>query len=865
MSSFDLSIVILEKDLCQDFDIESFISQYLPPSDYSVELVVAREECATSYSVEKNGVVSRCIPFEESLSINAIRNKCKASARGKYITFVGKNTSWYIADLKTILDSIKEKSKRNNVFLIKASDLKRVNLKVFKILKHTEAAFIDFDNAIFKTKDAKAIEFDTKMILPDNIKFATANLQSWNRYVRISIPKPTLPKKWIADCETEVCEEDYLHDLKLLFSPIINHDKEKHGFVLPYSQNLIAKIVVDDLIRFTNHKFEDGYIKEYKSYAREVLNDVEDFIIWRQNGYRDYRLYALSLKHGYDITRDFVYAYNGIYYKNLLIYNNYEIDVTNVDIKGHSIRIEGQFKLIIPEDEYKIKAVVNGNAYYAKTHYQDESKKVYILGDLAHEIKSFEVECTLLEDINDISIELEYHAASIKLQPKYSFIARLSNDVQNSYRRIGKYLVSINEKVLRVSRNSRERRMSHEKRLVREIISKKRWGVLFYRVASLLCSKVIRRPIWVFVDYWKSAGDNAESLYTFISNNGYYDQPARMYFALSKESNDYKRVKQIGRVIDPDSIRFKILFTIASLLITSQTFYNAESVFGKDAKYIRDLYRFKYAYLQHGVIKDNHADTQSKHRKDIKLFVTSSQSEADSIIYGIGGNYFYDETIVKTTGLARHDGIVGLDLKEKRNCITVAPTWRVQGVGEYNHITQTYEESATFKDTDFYRFYESLITDPRILSALEKYDYYINLRLHKRTMQQASDFTTSDRVVIEREKTDYLEDIRKTSLLVTDYSSIAFDYAYAYIPVIYAQYDIESFYNNHLYYRGYFDYEEDGFGQVVYTYEDTVATIISAMENDCQMSELYRNRVDEFFAYRDGNNCARIYNELLKM
>ena len=31
------------------------------------------------------------------------------------------------------------------------------------------------------------------------------------------------------------------------------------------------------------------------------------------------------------------------------------------------------------------------------------------------------------------------------------------------------------------------------------------------------------------------------------------------------------------------------------------------------------------------------------------------------------------------------------------------------------------------------------------------------------------------------------------------------------------------------------------------------------------MEERYKQRVDNFFAYRDGKNCERIYNEILKL
>ena len=63
----------------------------------------------------------------------------------------------------------------------------------------------------------------------------------------------------------------------------------------------------------------------------------------------------------------------------------------------------------------------------------------------------------------------------------------------------------------------------------------------------------------------------------------------------------------------------------------------------------------------------------------------------------------------------------------------------------------------------------------------------------------------------------------KTALLVTDYSSVAFEIAYIEKPVIYYQFDAEQFYGGgHLGFGGYFDFARDGFGPVCETEDDPV-------------------------------------------
>ena len=61
---------------------------------------------------------------------------------------------------------------------------------------------------------------------------------------------------------------------------------------------------------------------------------------------------------------------------------------------------------------------------------------------------------------------------------------------------------------------------------------------------------------------------------------------------------------------------------------------------------------------------------------------------------------------------------------------------------------------------------------------------------------------------------------------------------------------------------GYFDYTTMGFGEVVTSQEELVDLIIYYIKNNCKMIEKYEERVGQFFAHSDRNNCQRIYDQL---
>ena len=151
------------------------------------------------------------------------------------------------------------------------------------------------------------------------------------------------------------------------------------------------------------------------------------------------------------------------------------------------------------------------------------------------------------------------------------------------------------------------------------------------------------------------------------------------------------------------------------------------------------------------------------------------------------------------------------------------------------------------------------------MAAAEKYGYRIAFFPHP-TLQPFEDlFVHGDSVSVVSPNSSYREIYQKGSLLVTDYSSMVFDFAYMKKPVLYTQFDKEEFFSGeHVCTAGYFDYERDGFGEVEYDLTSTVDRIIDYMANGCQMKPEYRRRVDEFFAYHDRNNCQRVYEKVME-
>ena len=232
--------------------------------------------------------------------------------------------------------------------------------------------------------------------------------------------------------------------------------------------------------------------------------------------------------------------------------------------------------------------------------------------------------------------------------------------------------------------------------------------------------------------------------------------------------------------------------------------------------------------------------------------------EYESILLG---SYGYSERQIWLTGFPRFDRLTS---DPNPRLITIMPTWRKYLMGEIDPKTEQWTLAPGFRDSRFYVFYNALITDRRLLKAAEEHGYRIVFYPHPNLRPHISLFEKRDGVDFPSEETTYRDIYARSALIVTDYSSAVFDFAWLRRPVVYAQFDAEEFYGGgHGLSKGWFDCGRDGFGEVEYDLERTVDRIIEYMENGCFMKDEYRERVDRFFAFDDRENSRRVYEKLM--
>ncbi|UYU13051.1 bifunctional glycosyltransferase family 2 protein/CDP-glycerol:glycerophosphate glycerophosphotransferase [Campylobacter coli] len=349
--------------------------------------------------------------------------------------------------------------------------------------------------------------------------------------------------------------------------------------------------------------------------------------------------------------------------------------------------------------------------------------------------------------------------------------------------------------------------------------------------------------IWLFADRDYEADDNAEHLYRYIMQN---HPEQKIVFALRKESLDWERLEKEGfNLVEFGSLEFERIIKKASKVINSHS----------DEYLIRYITpRQQFIFLQHGVIKDDLSKWLNS--KKIDLFITSTKAEYDSIANDYN-HYKFGKKEVVLTGLARHDALLKNNQCNARQII-IMPTWRANIVGVALGSSKRGLQS-DFTQSEYFKKWNLLLNSNILQKLCEKYDYTIVFNPHPNIILYLKDFNIPSYVKIANHNESLQELFCNSSLMITDYSSVAFEMAYLNKPVIYYQFDHEEFFNSHTYQKGYFDYKKDGFGPVVEDEESLLKELENLLQNDCNPFGIYKDNIDSTFAFKDGKCCERIY------
>lgn len=613
---------------------------------------------------------------------------------------------------------------------------------------------------------------------------------------------------------------------------------------------------------------DDG--RKFVHMINGLLRDIDDDVILHQkhmNG--ELKAFALQLKYNEMPNLHFDGRCLQVMVRDREVYpledSYFELSFFTMHNNG-SLDIEGWLNLPRLGDEDKIQSalIINDEPYICTNIPESEEQREY-LGKVAGKKHYFKLHFDSMEAVfsrknNRISacIRMGNHTVSVNTIRTGRFFP-VTSKIRHAYSAYGPFLFTCTQNSIQVEKYGIYRHCYLEFRFLAELAFCSHSKAAKKAVGARLCYDVLhpfkRKEMWLISDRINKADDNGEAFFKYLHD---IHAPENRYFVLKKNSTDYDTVRMYGKMLDYGTWKHKVFHLLADKTISAQADDYVYNPFGRREDYYHDiLVKQKRVFLQHGIIKDDLSGWLKRQNKNLDLFFTAARPEFNSIV---NGKYGYDKSVVKLTGLPRYDRLYD----RKKKIITIMPTWRAYLTEKTNldvkDGVKRYDDS--FKKTEFFNFYNQLISQREFLNFARSHGYQIWFMPHPNLIPYIEWFHRENDVVFCSIHTRYREIFAKSALILTDYSSVAFDFAYLRKPVVYSQFDKHTFFTHHTYSKGYFDYERDGFGEVTYDLDSTIQCLKSYIRNDCVLKDKYRERIDRFFAFNDRKNCERVYNEI---
>lgn len=602
--------------------------------------------------------------------------------------------------------------------------------------------------------------------------------------------------------------------------------------------------------------FKDSISGETIDILKELLVYVDEKVILDVKNLNDYyRLKILELKNK-ELKKQ-IYKFNQVnniqyFFKDTQIYSLKDtlLYIDFITIEKDILTIEG-YLTNLPQLEEELIYLYSkyNNVVYKAQIIENPIRNIYLGKDIIIQRNKIKLEIPLSDLKSNNIIKFYIEKDNIQIIPKISFgyYVKLYKEIQDSYFIQNGYCCIYKGNCLHIIKDSFKTRIGREFRFIKSLYKKEGIKHTALRCIGYII-KVIssNQKIMVFMDRIDKADDNAEHLFKYATTQ---PDEYKKYFVVNKASDDFKRLSHIGKIINYGSWKHKLLLISANFLISSHAADFVRKQFNGDGKYVRNLIDFKFIFLQHGITQNNVAKSLVKYSRNISLFITASKLEYNSII---NGSYDYDTDIVKLAGFARYD-----NLKNKaKNTILIMPTWRRELLIKDANGKRRYNPE--FVNSEYFKKWNNLMNHKELLEVLKKHGYKIIFFPHPELIDQIKDFNQNEYMKICDYGTSYQTLFKEAKILITDYSSVFFDFCYMKKPVLYYQFDKASFYENQ-YDRGYFDYDTMGFGKVHETEDKLINNLIQLIQNQCKMEEEYIRRVGEFFAFHDYENSKRIY------
>lgn len=343
--------------------------------------------------------------------------------------------------------------------------------------------------------------------------------------------------------------------------------------------------------------------------------------------------------------------------------------------------------------------------------------------------------------------------------------------------------------------------------------------------------------IWLIGEVPYKAQDNGFQFFKYLRTQ---KPRRRAYYVIDEASPDLPKVEAHGNVVLQHTKKHILYSVLASRLIGS---HHSEYLLPTRDPRLQRWARGVRVFLQHGPTAQKNVvpvyGRQTSQERPAEKFLVTSDLEKRIVVE----DYGYRPHQVAVTGFARFDALLTEDIAVERT-ILIMPTWR-EGLAR----------EQAFLSSDYYHAWHGFLTSPELASMLKQSEVRVTFILHPNMRNYEAHFRAEGVNLVRQEEVDVQRLLKSSSMLITDYSSVAWDFSYQNRPVLYYQFDRGAMVGAR---EPHIDFDEGLPGPISTTVDELVERISAAVAQDFAMEPEYMSRSRSFLKYQDRSNCARI-------
>ena len=373
------------------------------------------------------------------------------------------------------------------------------------------------------------------------------------------------------------------------------------------------------------------------------------------------------------------------------------------------------------------------------------------------------------------------------------------------------------------------------------------------RTYRLFRKNLKRRNIWlVFEKFCTMAQDNGYYFFKYCMEKLPEEEKKNIFYVMDRNAPDWDKVAVYGKNVIPYmSFRHMVYNLAAKIYVGSDSKRHLYTWRPKPNRISYAMKNKKILFLQHGVTALKKVDGifGAHGSSPMTYFVTTSDYEQKIVT----DNFGYTAEQAPVTGFTRWDVLEDKSTPDER-IILVMPTWRAW------LEEKTKEE---FRRSDYFEQYSRFLQNEELADCLKANNVRLIFYIHPKFRDYLGEFNMNEDAVemIPFGTVPLNEIMMKCSMLITDYSSVCWDVYYMKKPVLFFQFDYDTYMENH---GSYMDMENELFGPRLTNCEDLIDAIRELIDSGFAESEDAKAKRDYYFKYIEADNSKRVYEFLKK-